>query len=346
MSEVTYGILEYAKTYNIEDSSEIYRIIERKNTSFILRNQFGEIIKADTNNSNEEYVVGDYVRIAVKEKNIYLTDLCKRSSLITRASSSTKKSFSYNSDEQLLAANVDQIFILISADQRFTLSKFERYLLTFNCMAEDIKIIISKTDFIEKTDAIKSKILEIYPNIKIYESSIFDDKKMKNIAFLFLKNQTSVLIGASGAGKSTLINYLIGEQATITQEVRSDGKGKHTTTSSSLFYLDRTSSYIIDTPGFKTISTHRKTSDKVLFDKIYNLSKKCKFNDCNHINEPGCAIQKALDNGTLSPQLYERYLESKEKSIRYEKFLKSKSRNKKKKKKMKIITNSGVKNKI
>ena len=188
-------------------------------------------------------------------------------------------------------------------------------------MVNETKVIISKSDIKENADKIISKIENVYPDIKVYKSSIYDVDKMNDIVKLFNHEETALFLGSSGAGKSTLINYLLDNEIIETQAVRSDGKGKHTTTSANIYYSYKTNSYIIDTPGFKAISTNREISDDILFNQINELSKNCKFNDCKHYTEPGCAIHKAIKSGELSDELYERYLKNKEREFKYQKFL-------------------------
>ncbi len=322
--EIDYGIKKYFENKDI-DIKNIYRIINRTNNYFILANGI-DSIKININMRNEEFIIGDFVELGELDNEIFIIRRFERKSLVTKASNTTKKSYMYNDEEQNLASNVNQVFILVAADQRFTLSKFERYLLTFNNMADETIVIISKSDFEENTYKIISKIERVYPEIKIYESSIYDDEKMNNIIKLFNKGETSIFVASSGAGKSTLTNYLLDNKTIERKDVRSDGKGKHTTTSSTIYYSNKTDSYIIDTPGFKTITTHREIDDDILFYKINELSNQCKFNDCKHETEPGCAIHKAIENGEVSEELYERYLRNKEREFKINKFLDKKNK--------------------
>lgn len=322
--EIDYGIKKYFENKDI-DIKNIYRIINRTNNYFKLANGMNSI-KIDINMKNEDYIIGDFVELGELDDEKFIIRRFERTSLITKASNTTKKSYIYNDEEQNLASNVNQVFILVAADQRFTLSKFERYLLTFNNMADETIVIISKSDFEENTYKIISEIKRVYSDIKIYQSSIYDEEKMNNIIKLFNKGETSILVASSGAGKSTLTNYLLESKTIETQDVRNDGKGKHTTTSSTIYYSNKTDSYIIDTPGFKIISTNREIDDDILFYKINELSKQCKFNDCKHETEPGCAIHKAINNGEISEELYERYLRNKEREFKINKFLDKKNK--------------------
>ena len=325
--KIDYGITKYATENNIE-ANRIYRIVSRTKNYFKLVDENNFETKIYISENNDKYIIGDFVEIIeYNGENIILRNY-ERNSLITKASSTVKKSYAHNEEEQNIAANVDQLFILIASDQRFTLSKFERYLLTFNNMVKDIKVIISKSDHIEKARIIQSEINSIYPNVIIFFSSISDSEMMEKIKELFNENETAALVGSSGVGKSTLINYLISNHEIDTNEVRSDGKGKHTTTSSSIYYAQKTNSYIIDTPGFKTISTNREINDDILFESINILSSRCKFRNCKHQTEPGCAVNKAINDGEISHELYQRYLLAKEKNFKYETFLMKKEKRK------------------
>ncbi|MGY3776077.1 ribosome small subunit-dependent GTPase A [Helcococcus sueciensis] len=325
--KIDYGINKYFEKRKLDTSvKNIYRIINRTINYFDLANEFTDYLKINIDSKNEDYIIGDFVEITKFNDEHFILRNFERISLITKASNTTKKNYLFNENEQNLAANVNQLFILVAADQRFTLSKFERYLLTFSSMVDETKVIISKSDIKEKADKIVSEIKNVYPNIKIYSSSIYDENSMNDIIKLFNQEETAIFVGSSGAGKSTLINYLLDNKTIETQDVRSDGKGKHTTTSSNIYYSTKTNSYIIDTPGFKGISTNREINDDVLFNHINELSSNCKFNDCKHETEPGCAIHQAIKNGELSQELYERYLRNKEREFKINKFLDKKNK--------------------
>ena len=329
---ISYGVEEYINRNFLSLNRNIYRIINKSRTYFKLAKSDKDIIRVSITGNNDSYVVGDFVEIIQYDNINYIQKLYTRYSIISKATNTTKKDYGYNGCEQILASNVDQIFIIIAADQRFTLSKFERYLLTFGNMAKDIIVLISKSDFDENTKKSFETIKDVYPNIEVIYYSIYNKNSMINVKMFFKENKTAILVGASGAGKSTLTNYLLSIENAVIQDVRSDGKGKHTTTSSSLYYLPETNSYLIDTPGFKTISTRREVDEDILFEEISKLSNFCKFNDCKHDTEPGCAVKKAIENGDLSRELYDRYLINKDKELRFKKFEKKKFAKKERKK--------------
>lgn len=328
INQIDYGILEYLKAHDLEEDSSIYRIVGRMRDRFELANRFIQGIQVSTGPKEENLVIGDFVQVTEFEDKYFITKRLERSSLLSKAANTTSKSLAYSSEEQLLAANVDQLFILIAADQRFTLSKFERYLLTFSGMVDKTHVLISKSDYQTNAEKIYQTIKSVYSHIPVIYCSILQETLMLNILSLFNSGQTSVLIGASGSGKSTLINYLAHAENITTQSVRSDGKGKHTTTTSYLYYLSQSQSYIIDTPGFKSIASHRDLNEDVLFKEINDLSCYCKFFDCKHDTEPGCAVQEAISKGEISPDLLDRYQTSKEKMRRFESFQLNKQRKK------------------
>ncbi|MGX7109661.1 ribosome small subunit-dependent GTPase A [Facklamia miroungae] len=342
MTIIDYGITNYIREQNLINDLNVFRVTGLNYSTFTLHNRYNESIKVPLGTEESDITLGDFVQVEEVNHHYFILRKFERVSVISKAASTAKKSYAYNEKEQALAANVDQLFILIAADQRFSLSKFERYYLTFTSQVAESHVVISKSDFIKETERIQSIILNVYPNVDIHEVTVFDKEKTEKFKNMFKENKTSILLGASGVGKSTLINRMMQQSLLNTQPVRRDGKGKHTTTSSSLYYLEQTNSYIIDTPGFKTIATHKETDDSVLFQEIYNLSQECRFNDCSHTQEPGCAIQSAIKSGNLSSELYDRYLLIRDKEIRYKNFLSKKASRKKQKKPMKVITKSGV----
>ncbi|MFC3899607.1 ribosome small subunit-dependent GTPase A [Aliicoccus persicus] len=301
-----YGISRYEDEFGLEN---VGRIIEKRHYYYdvfyngrVLRN-----IEKVRKLYETSIVVGDFVSLANYEGVTYIDALNERKSKVSKQSSHASKSFNENHDEQLLAANVDQVFILIAADQRFTLSKFERYYAVFNQPNIDLHVLISKADYVENMITIIDEISSVYPNIMITPISMNQEETIESVKALIEKYSTSMFIGASGVGKSTLVNALSGV-GELTNDVRSDGKGKHTTTHTKLIPLEETSSYLIDTPGFKTISTTAEIGLEALFQPIYDKMNECKFNDCSHKHEPGCAVIAAVESGDISEVLYERYL--------------------------------------
>ena len=320
-----YGIKDYQVA---NDLVNVGRIVEKRNYYFdvFFDGRYYKNVEKVRKLYETNIVVGDFVTLNEYEGVLYIDTLHDRMSTVSKQFSDATKSYKVNTQEQYLGANVNQLFILIAADQRFTLSKFERYYAVFNQPNIELHVLVSKSDYVENMITIIDEISSVYPNIMITPFSVYQEDTIGSVKALINKSATSMFIGASGVGKSTLVNALTGV-GELTNEVRSDGKGKHTTTHTKLIPLAETQSYLIDTPGFKTISTTAEIGLEVLFEPIYEKMHECKFNDCSHKHEPGCAVIAAVDAGEISEVLYVRYLVNEKKfegQLKYEKSKESK----------------------
>lgn len=310
-----FGISRFVEGRQLNADSKIGRIIKQTNHTFTVATMDGVLeqvkqkrIKKEKkkNSFNNTFVVGDFIIIEKVKEHYFLVKYFERNNIVSKAESKSKKSFREQTVEQIMAANIDHVFITISADQRFTLSKIERYILTFTIPNANLDILITKADYKEQAHYLIKQIEASDFNEEVYNISIYDQTTINQIKNKMTENSTSILLGASGAGKPTLINKIIGENEEKTGAVRSDGKGKHTTTYSSLVPIPGRHAYIIDTPGIKSISTTKEIKNKT-FDDILDLSKNCKFRNCNHDTEPYCAVKQAVENGSLSREKLERY---------------------------------------
>ncbi|SHF60294.1 ribosome small subunit-dependent GTPase A [Ornithinibacillus halophilus] len=305
----SFGIEEYVKGNVINPRNNIARIIMKNNYLYTVAtmDQIISQVKVAHKISEWEFYVGDFVMLNREDGDYYLEKLLERKNVISKASSYAAKSYHVHSYEQILATNIDQLYIMIAADQRFTLSKLERYLMTFNQENMDLNILITKADYIEETIQIMESIHSTYPKLKITPVSMYQQDTIQQVKDSLYSKKTAMFIGTSGAGKSTLINYLTGNHSENTNLVRSDKKGKHTTTVTKMLYLKEIDSFLIDSPGFKTISTTKEVDGNILFKEIQEIAKYCKFNDCTHKHEPGCAVKRAVVEGELSKEQLSRY---------------------------------------
>lgn len=213
-------------------------------------------------------------------------------------------------EKQIIAANIDVAFIVQSVDQDFNINRLERYLSL--CYAAEIEpqIILSKVDLISDTklseilSELKSRSIKIEPFL-LNNNSITDIEKIK--AHLQLA-KTYCFIGSSGVGKSTLINNLTGANLLETSTISvSTGKGRHTTSYRQLVVLEQ-GAILIDTPGMREIGMIDDPSGlETTFEDISALAENCKFTDCSHTGEKGCAVLAALDNGVISQASLENY---------------------------------------
>lgn len=218
---------------------------------------------------------------------------------------------------QLIAANIDVAFIIQSLNDNFNLRRLERYLVMVNEGGIEPVILLSKCDLIpkEEVDEIKQKVLGIAPQATVMEFSNVNRENYDSIIGLLKSEFSYCLIGSSGVGKTTLLNSIIGNEKFETQPVsKIQSKGRHTTTSRQLTRLE-SGAMIIDTPGMRELGS-MSVDDGLdeTFSEILALSQICKFVNCSHTNEKGCAILAAIEAGDLSEQRYHNYLKIKKES--------------------------------
>ncbi|MDP1676799.1 MAG: ribosome small subunit-dependent GTPase A [Bacteroidota bacterium] len=236
----------------------------------------------------------------------------------------SRKSSGREIEEQIIATNMDIVFVVQGLDNNYNLRRLERFLVVASQSGAVPIILLSKTDLL--TEEQLKTILHEVQTISENAQTIFYSAKtlyhLDEIKKLISKDSTVCFIGSSGAGKSTLINRLIGREKLHTQEVREDdSRGKHTTTHRELIPLE-SGGCVIDTPGLREIGLWEVGSSvEETFPDIAELSLQCKFTDCTHAHEPGCAVQSAIEDGYLDPERYESFLKLKKEA----EFIESKS---------------------
>ena len=220
-------------------------------------------------------------------------------------------------DFQLIAANIDIAFIIQSLNDNFNLRRLERYLVMVNESGIEPIILLSKCDLISKdeVDAIKKKVLGIAPQTTVVAFSNLSRDNTDLLASSLKSGCTYCLLGSSGVGKTTFLNCIIGKDEFETQSVsKIQSKGRHTTTSRQLIKLE-SGAMIIDTPGMRELGS-MSVDDGLdeTFSEILETFQRCKFSNCSHANEKGCAILAAIKTGDLSEQRYQNYLKMKKES--------------------------------
>lgn len=288
------------------------RIIAEHKGLYILRNETSEFSAKITGkmmftaSSIEDYpAVGDWVLITIVDVGqVIIRELLPRKTVLIRKSAG-------KSDTQIIASNIDIAFIIQSPDRDYNLNRFERYLSLAESGNIKPVIVLNKTDLISASD-IEIKLDELktrFKNTDIYTTSTVTGKGIVDFKKNIKPGVTYCFIGSSGVGKSSIINMLISENLIKTGEISSyTNRGKHITTHRELFVLE-SGGLLIDNPGMREIGVvDSEAGIKNVFSEFHDLSKKCKFSNCTHMNEPNCAILEAINSGTLDKDKYDNYI--------------------------------------
>ncbi len=302
-----------------EPEQRIARVTAVDRGQCIIRNEDGEVPAKATNkfmNSTETTqdrpCVGDWVCVIYDDSNNAATihTVLPRRSFLRRKSAGKSSSF------QMIAANIDMIFIFQSCHKDFNVSRLERYLVMANEGHVEPLLILSKTDLVsaEQLDQLIAEIRAVGITTRIITLSNLTGDGLDQIKESIAFGKTYCLVGSSGVGKSTLINQLTGQDTLETGTVSTSGEGRHTTVRRQLIVLEQ-GGMIIDTPGMREVGVlvaGEGVGDN--FDDIHTFSTNCRFTNCSHTNEPGCAVLKAIQNGTLHRKHYQNYLKLKAES--------------------------------
>lgn len=268
-------------------------------------------------NRDELPVVGDYVIINKDEYDNYtIEEIVNRKNTLKKLSIDRTTEKYKNGKEQILTSNVDIVFIVTSLNNDFNIARLERLVLLGNKANSKIAFILTKSDLCSIKDRENyRKIIEERFNYPVFIISSYNKEGIDDLKSVWKENETAVFIGSSGVGKSTLINTLLDNSEIKTNDIRhKDDKGKHTTTSRNLYIL-KDSRIVIDEPGIRSVASNDMSSDlNVVFSKIIELSKECKYTTCTHENIKVCRILQAIENGEISQEEFNRYkkLQSKE----------------------------------
>ena len=256
-----------------------------------------------------------------------ISEIVPRKSILKRKTSGKKIEF------QLIATNIDTGLIVQSLDSNYNLRRLERYLVMINQSNIQPVVLLSKSDLLPVSEIDKKvdEIQELNPDIRVLSFSNKDKTRPPGTASRRTGRTANRRLGSSGVGKSTLINNLLDEMRLKTHSVREkDGKGRHVTTRRQLIKL-KNGAMIIDTPGMRELGNFAvDTGIDGTFDEITELSEQCRYNDCSHTQEQGCAILAALNEGTISQERYQNFIKLNKESAFYEmSYLEKKRKDKK-----------------
>ena len=251
--------------------------------------------------STNPVAVGDYVTV----EDGWIMDVEYRRNYIIRKSTNLSK------ESHILAANIDQVALIVTVNHPVTSTTFiDRFLATCEAYRVRAILIFNKIDLLteEETKQLK-ELRELYEQLEYPTLEISAISCQPSEVLPLFEGKTTLLSGNSGVGKSTLLNALFGKEMTRTGKISdAHDKGMHTTTFSEMYFLDNGA--IIDTPGIKGFGTIDFEKEEVshYFREIFHTSRECRFGNCTHTNEPGCAVQEAIIKGDIAISRYESYL--------------------------------------
>ena len=301
------GYIKEASSYN--DNFYLGRVSVQYKDIYRILTEEGEVLARVSGklsysvNSTFNYpVVGDWVlldRTDNKNGDAIIHKVLTRKSCFSRKIAGTRY------DTQVVAANIDYIFICMALNNDFNINRLERYIaVAWDSMATPV-IVLTKSDLCEDVDERLREVKEAAIGIDILVTSSLNGNGYEKVKEYIKSGTTIAFIGSSRVGKSTLINKLLNKEVLKTNSISENDKGRHTTTHRELILLED-GGVIIDTPGMRELGLISADVDKS-FSNIEELEKQCKFSDCTHNNEPKCAIREAIKNGELDLDRLERY---------------------------------------
>ena len=293
--------------------------LEHKNF-FRIYTQYGEVLaeisgklRHEATNRGDLPAVGDWVVIRSRPER----GRAMIHAVLPRRTSFARKIAGSRTEEQIVGANIDTVFLLTSLNQDFSLRRIERYLLIAWESRANPVIILSKSDLCDRVADSITEVQSVAHGVPIHAISVVTGAGLQNIAQYFQRGQTVALLGSSGVGKSTLINHLTGVDRLKVQTVREhDDRGRHTTTQRELVLLPG-GGLVLDTPGMRELQLwDGDESLQLVFDDIEALAGTCFFSDCRHQDEPRCAVREALVAGAIDTGRYQSY-EKLQKELQY-----------------------------
>ena len=256
----------------------------------------------DAQSPSDYPAVGDYVMVGSADPDTAVIHLVlPRKSLFVRKAAGTSKT------EQVVAANIDTVFLCMSLNNDFNLRRLERYLaVAWESGAEPV-VVLTKADLCADLPQKQREVEAIAMGVDILTTSAMESDGYRQIMPYITQGRTVAFVGSSGVGKSTLINRLLGEERLATDGLRNDDKGHHTTTHRELLFLPN-GAMVIDTPGMRELGMWDAASGvEQTFGDIEELAARCRFRNCSHASEPGCAVRAALESGHLDTGRWQSY---------------------------------------
>lgn len=282
------------------------RVISQHGQHVTLEDEAGNLHKAAVRQSLGAIVCGDLVYYLLEQNEPVVIARLPRENHFSR--------IAFGGAEKILAANIDQLYIVIAPKPEPSPSLIDRYLIAATYFNIPVAFIVNKKDEIDPASNALS-FLEDYAKlgIPLYYTSIFDEASVTALEAL-LTGKTSIFVGQSGVGKSSLTNKIVPSLALQTQKINaSTGLGNHTTSSTTLYHLPMDESYLIDSPGVRSFNIEHLPLEAIEqgFPELESITKACHFSNCRHEDDPGCTFQEAIGAGIISQRRFDSYLQIK-----------------------------------
>ncbi len=310
-----YGLIErfaaLAQEYrNNNDNYIAGRVLSQEKGLYRLISEEGELLaevsgrfRHNAESASDFPAVGDFVmaELSPYEGHAAIQDILPRKSAFIRKAAGT------GNTEQVVAANIDTVFICMSLNNDFNIRRLERYLSVAWDSGAVPAVVLTKSDLCTDIGEYVNSVEQAAVGVDIVSVSAMEQEGYKKLLPYIRNGRTVAFIGSSGVGKSTLINRLLGEDRLTTNGLRNDDKGRHTTTRRELLLLEQ-GGMVIDTPGMRELGLWEPEEGlSISFSDIEALAAMCRFQNCSHTNEPHCAVREAIDKGVLSEERLRSY---------------------------------------